>query len=98
MHHAAASQVRLKAMLMHKQGEGAAQHLVHQHVGWLDLFPAAFPAHGDDAPVAAFKVDQATFLCGAIRLQFHELQRRRHDVDDVSWVTVKLEHDLGACG
>lgn len=98
MHHAAASRVWLKAMLMHKQGEGATQHLIHQYTRWLHLLPAAFPAHGDDAPVTAFKVDQATFLCGAVGLQLHEFQRRRHDVDDVSRVAVKLEHDFRTRG
>jgi hypothetical protein len=74
------------------------EHLVHEYARRLHRFPAAFPAHGDDAPVTAMKLDQAALLRRAVGLQAHELQRGRHDVDDVVRIAVKGEHDFRAGG
>lgn len=98
MHEAAAFWQRLEAMFMHKLSEWAFEHLIDQHSRRLHGLPAALPAHGNDPPVAAVKLDQAAFLGRAVGLQAQELQRRRHDVDDVSRIAVKGEHLLRAGG
>lgn len=98
VHEATAFGKRLEAVLVHELRKGAFEHLIHQHSGRLHGVPATFPAHGNETPIATVKLDQVVLLGGAVSLQAHELQRGRHNVDDVSRITVKREHDFRAGG